>query len=127
MLGYLFPKKAQSSDLDYATLEENIHEIDFDLAVEDAVNQRNFRLAVRLLYLQTLKRLTDSGQINYKPDKTNRKYVHELTNKPFQADFEALTRQFEFVWYGDFPVDEIQFGQIRQQFQQFNHPVVYQH
>ncbi|CAN5511969.1 hypothetical protein BH09BAC4_BH09BAC4_30340 [soil metagenome] len=120
VLGYLFPKRAQSSDLDYATLDENIHEINFDLAIEDAINQRNFRLAVRLLYLQTLKRLTDSGQINYKPEKTNRQYVHELANSPLQVDFEILTRQFEFVWYGDFPVDETRFGQIRQQFQQFN-------
>jgi hypothetical protein len=120
MLGFLFPKKAQSSDLDYETLDENIHEINFDLAVEDAINQRNFRLAVRLLYLQTLKRLTDSGQINYKPEKTNRQYVHELANSPLQSDFENLTRRFEFVWYGDFPIDETQFGQIRQQFQQFN-------
>jgi len=122
MLDFLFPRKAQSDELAYATLAENIHEINFDLAIEDAVNQRNFRLAVRLLYLQTLKRLTDSGQINYKPDKTNRQYVHELANTPLQPDFDSLTRQFDFVWYGDFPVDEAQFGQIRQQFQQFNVP-----
>ncbi|QMW01873.1 DUF4129 domain-containing protein [Spirosoma foliorum] len=122
----LFPKSAQSSGLDYENLAENIHEIDFDVAVEEAVNNRNFRLATRLLYLQTLKRLTDAGRITYKPDKTNRQYVYELANSPLQADFETLTRQFEFVWYGDFPIDESRFGQLRQQFRQFNQPVAHQ-
>lgn len=126
VLGFLFPKKAQSGGLDYENMAENIHEIDFDAAVEEAVTKRNFRLAVRLLYLQTLKRLTDAGRINYKPDKTNRQYVYELANSPLQADFETLTRQFEFIWYGDFPVDESRFGQLHQQFRQFNQPVAYQ-
>ncbi|MBD2699611.1 DUF4129 domain-containing protein [Spirosoma sp. BT702] len=120
VLGFLFPKKAQSGDLDYENLSENIHEIDFKTAIEEAVSAKNFRLAIRLLYLQTLKRLTDAGAIIYKPDKTNRQYVAELANVPLQADFEQLTRQFEFVWYGDFPVDEIRFNAIQAQFGQFN-------
>ena len=120
VLSFLFPKQAQADSLDYENLGENIHEINFDTAVEEAVHQRNFRLAVRLLYLQTLKRLTDAGRIAYKPDKTNRHYVYELANSPLQADFERLTRQFEFVWYGDFPIDETRFDVIHNQFKQFN-------
>lgn len=120
VLGFLFPKKAQSNGLDYENLAENIHEINFDVAIDEAVTQRNFRLAVRLLYLQTLKHLTDAGRIEYKPDKTNRQYVYELANSPLQTDFEHLTRQFEFVWYGDFPIDETQFQYVSQQFQAVN-------
>ena len=123
VLGFLFPKKAQSSGLDYENLAENIHEIDFDAAIEEALTNRNFRLSVRLLYLQTLKRLTDANRIDYKPEKTNRQYVYELTKSPLQPDFELLTRQFEFVWYGDFPVDETRFGQLRQQFQAFSQAI----
>ncbi|QDK83120.1 DUF4129 domain-containing protein [Spirosoma sp. KCTC 42546] len=126
VMKFLFPKGAESISLDYENLAENIHEINFDAAVEEAVTNRNFRLATRLLYLQTLKRLTDAGRITYKPDKTNRQYVYELANSPLQTDFETLTRQFEFVWYGDFPIDESRFGQLRQQFRQFNQPVAHQ-
>ena len=122
VLGFLFPKRAQSSPLDYENLADNIHGIDFDTAVDEAVSQRNYRLAVRLLYLQTLKHLADTDRIQYKPDKTNRQYVYELANLPLQTDFELLTRQFEFAWYGEFPVDETRFGVIRQQFQSFNRP-----
>ncbi|GAB4026524.1 DUF4129 domain-containing protein [Spirosoma gilvum] len=120
VLGFLFPKKAQSGGLDYENLAENINEIDFKTAIEEAVAARNFRLSVRLLYLQTLKRLTDAGRVQYKPDKTNRQYVAELINSPLQPEFETLTRQFEFVWYGDFPVDEHRFNAIQNQFRQFN-------
>ena len=119
VLSFLFPRKALSATLDYENLAENIHEIDFDSAVDEAVNQYNFRLAVRLLYLQTLKRLTDAERIDYKPDKTNQYYVYELAKSPLQADFERLTHQFEFIWYGDFPIDEPRFRQIQEQFKQF--------
>jgi hypothetical protein len=120
VLNFLFPKKAESASLTYENLGENIHELDFKLAIEEAVSLRNFRLAVRLLYLQTLKHLTDSGRIQYKPDKTNRQYVNELASSSIRPDFERLTSQFEFVWYGDFPIDEAQFATIRTAFAQFN-------
>jgi hypothetical protein len=123
VLGFLFSKKAQSTGLDYENLAENIHEIDFNAAIEEAIGQRNFRLAVRLLYLQTLKHLTDSGLIAYKPDKTNRQYVYELANTQFQPDFDRLTQQFDFIWYGNFPIDASRFEEVRQQFQAFNQAV----
>ena len=123
VLGFLFPKKAAVSGMDYENLSENIQEINFDTAIEEASTARNFRLAVRLLYLQTLKQLTNAGHIDYKPDKTNRQYVQELAGSALQSDFEKLTRQFEFVWYGDFPVEETQFQQIMRQFKQFSQAV----
>ncbi|UHG91690.1 DUF4129 domain-containing protein [Spirosoma oryzicola] len=120
VLGFLFPKKAQTSTLAYENLSENIHAINFDAAIDEAVGQRNFRQAVRLLYLQTLKRLTDPGLIHYKPDKTNQHYINELAKTPLQTDFERLTRQFEFIWYGDFPIDEHQFTLLRKAFGDFS-------
>jgi len=120
VLVFLFPKKAETNGLDYENLAENIHEIDFDSAIDEAVGQRNFRLAVRLLYLQTIKRLADAGRIVYKPEKTNRQYVYELSTHTDPAAFANLTRQFEFVWYGDLPIDESRFTIIRQQFSQFS-------
>ncbi|MBO0934081.1 DUF4129 domain-containing protein [Fibrella aquatilis] len=109
----------------YDVLDENIHVIDFSQRISDAVAQRNYRMAVRLLYLQTLKRLTDAGRIAWQADKTNRQYVYELaTNAPAnstaRAEFEALTTQFEYVWYGDFPVDDVRYERIREQSQAFD-------
>lgn len=119
-LGVLFNKKAQGLPLEYENLTENIHEISFQDRIEEAEATRNYRLVVRLLYLQTLKQLTDRSLIDWKPDKTNRQYVHELAGSPLQASFERLTTQFERVWYGDFPVSETIFGDLRAEFTQFN-------
>jgi hypothetical protein len=120
VLDFLFPRRAQSSRLDYENVTEDIHAIDFDAAIDEAIGRRNYRLAVRLLYLQTLKGLADTDRIQYKPEKTNRQYVYELANSPLQEPFDGLTRQFDAVWYGDFPVDEDQFGLVRQAFQSFS-------
>lgn len=120
VLGFLFPQKAQATGMDYENLAEDIQEINFDAAIDEAVAVRNFRLAVRLLYLQTLRQLTNAGHIAYKPDKTNRQYVQELANTVLQSGFEGLTRRFEFVWYGDFPVDGAQFTIIQDEFSQFS-------
>ena len=120
VLSNLFPGRAKNQGLDYETLEENIHVINFSDRIGEAVENQNYRLAVRLLYLQTLKSLTDGGLINWQPDKTNRQYAYELTGNAKRLDFERLTTQFEYVWYGDFPVDEARFGAIRHQFNEFN-------
>ncbi len=120
VLGHLFPGRASKTGLDYETLNENIHQINFSDRINEAVESKNYRMAVRLLYLQTLKGLADSGLIRWQPDKTNRQYAQELTGNPKRLSFEQLTTQFEYAWYGDFPVDETRFSTIRQQFQRFN-------
>lgn len=117
-LGNMFGNTPQSS-LNYAALPENIHELDFADLIEKAVAQRNYRLAVRLYYLKTLKQLTDKNHIEWQPTKTNRSYLYELGNSPLYAGFEHITQQFEYVWYGDFPVSEIIFGELKTQFQTF--------
>lgn len=119
IMGNLFSRESRQMPLAYATVTDNIHEIAFSERIEEAVEQRNYRLAVRLLYLQTLKHLTDRGLIVWQPDKTNRSYVYELAQTPYRPDFEELTRQYEYAWYGDFPVTEPQFQTIRERFSQF--------
>lgn len=120
VLANIFPGRAKQTGLGYETLDENIHQINFSDRINEAIESRNYRMAVRLLYLQTLKSLADGGLIRWQPDKTNRQYAYELTGNAKRLGFEQLTTQFEYAWYGDFPVDETRFKHIRQQFQQFN-------
>lgn len=122
VLGFGFLKRAQMTPLDYQTDTEDIYAVDYGAALDDALRLGNYRLAVRLLYRQTLKHLADAGQIEYQPDKTNRQYVYELKNARLRNDFEHLTRQFEYVWYGNFPIDAGRFDALRGQFQAFNQP-----
>lgn len=118
-LDFLFPAKAQSERLDYESSPEDIHGLDFGAAINQAIDDQHYRLAVRLLYLQTLKRLADAQLIRYQREKTNRQYVYELAGTPQQHDFDRLTQQFDYVWYGNAPINGDQFRQIQSAFRTF--------
>lgn len=112
--------KSKTVDIPYEESLENIHEIDFEDHLENAINSGNYRLAVRLLYLKTLKHLTDRNLINWQPEKTNQTYVAELNNELYKTEFAGLTLQFEYIWYGDFYIDKASFEPINESFNQFN-------
>lgn len=100
-------------------LTENIHQISFNQEIEKATAEGNYRLAVRLLYLRTLKQLNDGGLIYWKQDKTNAAYYHEIKDSQQQQLFGLITRQFEYVWYGDFTVDSASYQKISGLFNNF--------
>ncbi|HTL06645.1 MAG TPA: hypothetical protein VL307_00265 [Chitinophagaceae bacterium] len=104
----------------YSVTDEDIHSIPFEQAIEEAVQNKNYRLAVRLLYLQSLKKLSDKQLIQWQLNKTNIAYLQELSGTGYQPVFDHLTRQFENNWYGDLPIEETEFSEVRNQFNQFN-------
>ena len=111
--------QSKSVTLPYTESLENIHEIDFESEMEEAVRVRNFRLAVRLLYLSCLKQLNDQNIIRWQTEKTNNAYINEIPEGARKQSFRLLTRQFEYVWYGDFSIDQDSFQNIQSLFQQF--------
>ena len=117
-------RKKNNNEIPYETLGENIHAIDFGDSIAEAITQKNYRLAIRLYYLKALKELTDREMIDWRINKTNRSYVYELNSPTLRPDFERITLQFEYAWYGDFPVDEIQFLHIKSQFLTFSNSVL---
>lgn len=115
----LFRGDVQKVEIPYSESLENIHEMNFDAEIEKAVSQHNFRLAVRLLYLKCLKQLSDKGLIQWQIDKTNTAYLYELTDPVQKQTFGLLTRQFEYIWYGNFSIDQNTFRNIDSLFQNF--------
>ena len=109
-----FGRGSRRARLDYATEGEDIHAVDFTTRLAEAEAAGNYRLAVRLGYLQLLKHLADGGLIDWQPDKTNQTYVRELAPRPaLQAGFREITRQFEYVWYGELPLTAGLYAQVR--------------
>jgi hypothetical protein len=118
-LFFVFRRKSQVAGLAYTEQVENIHEINFDAEIEKAIASHNYRLAVRLLYLKSLKQLSDASLIAWQPEKTNTAYINELTDVRQRSTFKQLTHQFEYVWYGGFLIDADVFGRINLMFQDF--------
>ena len=100
----------------YSITQEDIHGIDFEKEISDAVTADNYRLAVRLLYLQTLKKLSDAGLIAWRIDKTNFSYLNELKQADFYLSFQRLTTQFENNWYGHLPLDKSEYSEVSREF-----------
>ncbi|GAA4049833.1 hypothetical protein GCM10022409_40690 [Hymenobacter glaciei] len=104
--------------LAYDTMAENIHEVDFATRLAEAEAAGNWRLAVRLGYLQLLKTLADGGLINWQPDKTNHAYLAELpATGALRTSFREATRQFEYVWYGELALTPSLYAQVRAGYQ----------
>lgn len=100
--------------------EDDIHAVDFEAAITEAVESGNLRLAVRLWYLSTLQQLSGKGIIDWRPGKTNYAYLRELGATPYAAEFSRLTTDFEYCWYGDAPVEPARYGALQQRFALFN-------
>lgn len=119
MLG-IFRKKPATAPIPYSEFFEDINTIDFDAEIESAVSKHNYRFAVRLLYLKSLKQLSQAELIAWQIDKTNSTYINELVNEEQRTAFKLLTRQFEYVWYGDFLIDQPVYKTIDLSFNDFN-------
>ena len=92
---------------------------EYDALVLESEGQNNFNLSIRYLYLQTLKSLSEKGFIHFLPDKTNNEYINEIASDQ-QQQLASLTRNYEFVWYGEFLIDKAQYQQLKSEFIDFN-------
>lgn len=112
-----------SATLGYNIENDDIHGIDFDAAIAAAAVKQNYRLAIRLLYLQTLKLLADNALIDWRINKTNAAYVQELKAHQGQLLFLQLTNYFDKAWYGESNVDAKQFDLLKELFSQFQQQI----
>lgn len=106
-------RAARPVPLSYDDVPEDIHGLDFPALLTDAEAAGNFRLAVRLGYLQALHALSEHQLIQWQPDKTNQHYLTELAGTSWQPPFARLTHQFEYAWYGEQPLTPATYGQVR--------------
>lgn len=110
-------RKNISSDIEVALQEDSN---DPEVLLRNAIRNGNYRLAVRFLYLQVLNKLAERKIIEITSNKTNYEYVTEVRKHKFANEFASLTLKYEYVWYGEYPVDEKLFTQIQGSFVQFN-------
>lgn len=98
----LFARSGRRKPMEYEVTEDTIYGIDFPSEIEKALENENFREALRLMYLQTLKSLSYYHQIEWQPFKTPTQYTFEFR----QADFKKMTSLFVRVRYGGFDADK---------------------
>ncbi len=104
------------SNINY--IDEDIRGVDFDKEINKAANRGNYRLAIRFLYLKLLHLLNQNALIDWLPEKTNRKYLQELSNNAIYNNFKNLSRIYEYSWYGHFEPEKNQFNRFYEEFKQ---------
>lgn len=103
-------KELDKSDIDIYT--ENVHEMNFDALISNALKNKNYRLAVRFLYLKNLKQMSDKDIIEWSSHKTNYSYQYEIQDPLLRSKFLETTLIFDYVWYGEFELDESKFTEV---------------
>ncbi len=100
-----------------------IHDVDLhtDLAerLNEAINDKNYREALRILYVQTLQKLNLHKHIVLSRGKTNLEYYRELGDPDLKSKFQQLTLFFDYVWYGEFPISQKRFANFKQYFDEY--------
>lgn len=84
-------------------------EEDFEKRVAEALKDKNYKLAIRYLYLKTLIELSKKELIKLKDWKSPYDYERELKSE-MATHYKELARLFEYVWYGDFEAGEGEFS-----------------
>lgn len=115
----LFFGQGQSGKMNFTETQENIHELNFEKLISEAIAAQQYGKAIRLFYLKTLKQLTDRKLIDWRINKTNYDYVRELGSKDLAPSFRNLTFLFEYIYYGDFPITQTDFEQAQLAFKNF--------
>lgn len=100
--------------------EQIIKNEDIPSLIKEAIQQKNYRLAIRYYYLLTLKYLTENETIAWQPQKTNEDYINEIDMSHLKDGFRHITRIYDYVWYGEFSVDALKFETLKQPFENLN-------
>lgn len=98
---------------------EDIHEIDFEKHIKEALEKKAYTHAIRWSYLNNLKLMDDKNIIDWQPKKTNRDYYYELSQGQLKKDFKYLTYIYNNLWFGQYKIDQDEANQILSKFQSF--------
>lgn len=115
-----FGKRNNKLIINEENIHENIHEINFPESIAKFERAGDFRSAVRYQFLFILKKLSDKKLIIWNPEKTNQDYATELKTANLKNDFFNLSYIFDYVWYGEFIIDEENYFRFKKQYQDFN-------
>ncbi len=95
---------------------ENIENADINTLIQNAENDNNFRLAIRYYYLLVLKNLSLKNHIKFEDDKTNTEYLNEISKKPFSKKFAYISYLYNYIWYGEFPLNISEYNKAKSNF-----------
>lgn len=114
---FIWSKKNKNINIETENVVENIHEIHFSEKILEFENTKNYRSAIRYQFLNVLKIFSDQKRIDWNTEKTNHDYLNELKDENLKSKFSELIYIFEYVWYGEFTIDEEAYQHLKRKFE----------
>lgn len=104
----LFIRSRDAQPLEYEVTEDDIYGVDFAVEIDKAKGRMDYREVLRLVYLQTLRILSDNHLLEWQPYKTPTQYSLEVKN----VNFRQMTHLFVRVRYGNFEATSLMAEQM---------------
>lgn len=107
---WIFGRSTSKKLISADDIERNIETADFSRLIQETLASGDKRLAVRYYYLWVLQQFSKRGIIDWDIEKTNSDYLYEIKSEADKKDFAYLSYLFNYIWYGDFELDEPTFA-----------------
>lgn len=121
---FLFRKRESDFSPEDSAEYTGEQEIDsFVRLLAKAEQESDYVLAIRVSYSALLQMLDKKEVIHWEVSKTNQHYIYEIRNETWSRHFEEISHVFDCVCYGEFPVDEIAYRNIKRYFTEFRKEV----
>jgi len=102
----VFRGSTDKGSLGFEMLNEDIEKLDLEALLKSALDEADYRLAVRVVYLKALRSLNEAQLVTWESGKTNHDYLLELRSEQLHKPFDSLCYYFDYAWYGEFDVNE---------------------
>jgi hypothetical protein len=93
---------------------------DLENLLQQALQNQNHRIALRLLFLILLKKLQENGYLKTGKGLSNAQYLKQMQHQiELYETFAYLLRCYEWVWYGERSLSAHQFEALKNQWDSF--------
>lgn len=100
-------------------VERNLMEVDVKTYLAEAVEQKNYALAIRYHQLTNIQLLGRKGVLQWDQSKTNLELMENVKNNDLRQDFMHCASLYNYAWFGNFDISESSYQKYAGQFVQF--------
>jgi hypothetical protein len=113
-------RKKEASIVHLNLAEEHIESLDLDALISEAIQQKDYRLAIRYQYLKVLKTLSQQQIIEWHYEKTNQDYENEIKAPKTKLLFKDVSYLYDHIWYGEKEIDDKKYEVAQKKFANLN-------
>ena len=105
------PAMVSLSEEEHIIKNKNIQQL-----IQNALQSKDYRLAIRYYYLLILQLMSDKEHIVWELQKTNNDYINELKKQKLEQPFYIITKLYDYIWYGSFAIDKAKYLKVEPAF-----------